>query len=72
MAVPRKILDLVSLDAGQKVELTVENGRLIIEPAKKRRYTLRQLLSRCRANDLAPPLKDRQWLDGGPAGRELL
>ena len=72
MAVPKKILNLIHLDAGSTVELSVHNGRLLVEPRKRPSYTLAELLSRCRPTDLAPRRKDRQWLQGGPAGRELL
>ncbi len=70
MAVPRKILRLVQLDVGSRVDVNVDNGRLVIEPRKQPRYTLAEL-ARCRRSDLAPKRADRAWLDGGPAGREL-
>ena len=72
MVVPKKILNLVHLDAGSQVELSVQDGRLIVEPRKQPRYTLAELLSRCRRSDLAPKRKDRSWLRGGPAGGELI
>jgi len=72
MAVPKKILDLVDLDAGSKVDLSVENGRLIVEPRKKPKYTLDELLARCRPSDLKPSRKDRAWLRGGPVGKEMI
>jgi antitoxin ChpS len=72
MTVPKKILGLVHLDAGSKVELRVHGGRLIVEPGKRPRYTLAELLSRCRPNDLAPKQTDDRWLRGGPVGRELI
>lgn len=72
MAVPKKILDLVHLEAGSTVDLSVRDGRLIVAPRKKPRYTLAELLSRCRPLDLAPRRKDGRWLRGGPVGRELL
>jgi antitoxin ChpS len=72
LAVPKKILNLVHLDAGSRVEISVQNGRLVIEPPKKPRYTLAELLSRCRPTDLRPRRKDKQWLQSPPAGRELL
>ena len=48
MAVPKKILSRVDLDAGSRVRVSVENGRLIIDPRTKPRYRLSELLSRCR------------------------
>lgn len=72
MAVPKKILGLVRLDAGCTVELSVENGRLLVDPSPKPRYTLAELLSRCRPGDLAPRRADKRWLRDGPAGREII
>ena len=72
MAVPKKILSLVGLDAGSQVEVSVENGRLIVEPKKRRRYTLAELLSRCRQEDLTPGDKDQAWLQGRRTGKEAL
>ena len=72
MAVPKKILSLVDLEAGSRVQVSVENGRLIVEPKKKPRYTLAELLSRSRRSDLAPRRKDRAWLETRPVGREAL
>jgi antitoxin ChpS len=70
MAVPKKILSLVDLDAGSQVEVSVERGRLIVEPKKKPRYTLAELLPRSRRADLRG--KDRAWLETRPVGKEEL
>jgi antitoxin ChpS len=72
MAVPKKILNLVDLDVGSRVQVSVDNGRLIIQPESKPHYTLAELLSRCRRSDLIPRRTDRAWLASGPAGKELL
>lgn len=72
MAVPKKILGLVDLHAGSEVELSVEGGRLIVAPKSKPRYTLAQLLARCRRSDLAPRPRDREWLHAQPVGKEEL
>ena len=72
LAVPKRILDLVELSAGSRVELSVDQGRLIVEPKRKPRYTLAELLSKCRPGDLRPRRRDREWLDSPPKGREIL
>ncbi|WP_225772564.1 AbrB/MazE/SpoVT family DNA-binding domain-containing protein [Inquilinus sp. Marseille-Q2685] len=71
LAVPPAILDILHLDAGAKVGLTVDNGRLVIEPQGRPRYTLDELLAQCDPSaDLTP--EDREWLDAKPVGSELL
>ena len=72
MPVPKKILSLVDLRAGSQVQISVEKGRVVVEPKKKPRYTLAELLAQCRRSDLAPHPKDRAWLSGGPVGKEAL
>jgi antitoxin ChpS len=69
LAVPRPILDLLRLEAGAAVGLSVEQGCLIIEPAAKPRYTL-EALAQCDP-DAAMSQEDRDWLDLTPSGREL-
>jgi antitoxin ChpS len=71
LAVPPALLDLLELRPGAKVGLAVESGRLIVEPPKRPRYTLKELLAQC---DLKAPITkgEREWLDSKPAGGELI
>jgi len=71
LAVPPALLDLLHLQAGAKVEIAVESGKLVIEPQTKPRYTLKELLAQC--NPKARCTKEeREWLDSPPVGGELL
>jgi antitoxin ChpS len=70
MVVPKKILSLLDLEAGSQVRIGVEDGRIVIEPESKPRYTLAQLLSRCKRSDLAPKRSDREWFGGPSIGKE--
>ena len=72
MAVPKKILSLVDLKAGSQVRIAVENGRVVIEPRAKPHYTLAELLAKSPRNALKPSRKDREWLSGGPVGKEAI
>jgi antitoxin ChpS len=71
LAVPPAILDLLHLQAGTTVGLSVDHGRLVIEPQPRRRYTLAELLA---ASDYSEPqpLEEREWVDAPAVGRELL
>lgn len=71
LAVPPAILDLLQLSAGARVGLAVDNGRLVVEPQARPRYTLEELLAQCDVT-AASEDEDREWLSGGPAGRELI
>lgn len=43
MAVPPALLDLLQIGAGAKVGLAVDNGRMIVDPKPRPRYTLEEL-----------------------------
>lgn len=71
LAVPPALLDLLRLRPGARVGLAVESGRLVIEPQKRPRYTLQELLAQC--DPKAPRTKEeREWLDSKPTGGELI
>ena len=65
------LLDVLQLRAGAKVGLAVRGGRLVVEPQRRPRYTLDELLARC--DPKAPRSnEDREWLDDRPVGGELI
>ncbi len=71
LAVPPALLDMLHLQPGSKVGLAVQNGRLVVEPRQRPRYTLDELLAQC--NPKAPRRKeDREWLNSKPVGSELI
>jgi antitoxin ChpS len=71
LAVPPSILDILHLNAGATVGLTVNGGRLVIEPRRKPRYSLDQLLALC-DREGAVAAEDKVWLNGQAAGAELV
>jgi antitoxin ChpS len=71
MVVPPAILDQLGLRAGAAVTLAVEGQRIVVEPERKPRYTLDQLLTECDARAVESA-EDREWLSTPPVGRELL
>ena len=71
LAVPPALLDVLELCAGARVDIGIEEGRLIVRPRTQIRYTLDELLAQC--DDSAPADEaDRAWLEDKPAGNELL
>ena len=66
VTLPRQMLRTLGLAAGASVAVTLENGRLVLSPARPR-YTLDELLAGMRAGDMptAPG-----WADAPPVGRE--
>jgi antitoxin ChpS len=71
LAVPPALLDILDLRAGAKVGLAVQRGRLVVEPQHRPHYTLDELLAQC--NPKAPRSnEDREWLNDGHSGSELI
>jgi antitoxin ChpS len=71
LTVPPALLDVLHLTAGAKVGLSVDNGRLVIEPQARPRYTMAELLA---ASDYSQPQphEEREWIDAPAVGGELI
>ena len=70
VAIPKAFLESLGLVANAKVVLSIEGGRLVIEPQPKRRYSLAELLAQCDLS-VPPTEEDRQWDAAKPVGREV-
>jgi antitoxin ChpS len=68
----KKILSLVDLKAGSQVRVGVENGRVVLEPQTKPHYALAELLAKSSRKAPKPSREDREWLSGGPVGKEAI
>ncbi len=73
LAVPPALLELLELRSGAHVRIDVEDGRLIVTPRPRPRYTLEELLAQCdkAAPDDSPDDSDDAWLQARPVGKEL-
>ena len=71
LAIPKSMLEGLSLHANQKVGVSISDGRIIVEPKVRPRYTLTELIAQC---DLDEPIsaEDREWLDAAAVGREAI
>jgi antitoxin ChpS len=71
LALPPALLDLLQLKVGATVSVEVADGRLVVDPQPKPRYTMEELLA---LSDFSQPLtqEDREWLDAPPVGGELI
>lgn len=71
LSVPPAILEMLHLKAGSTVGVSVDGGRLVIEPQPRPHYTLAELLA---ASDYSQPQpsEEREWVDAPAVGRELI
>lgn len=75
LAVPPALLNILQLEAGAKVGVAVESGRLIVEARPRPRYTLAELLAQCSPKarrSKQGSKREREWLNSKPVGRELI
>ena len=71
LSVPPALLDVLHLRPGAKVDIAVQSGRLIVEPLRRPRYTLDELLTQCKPKARRSK-EEREWLDDKPAGCEIV
>ena len=71
LAIPRPMLDALDLAPDASVGLSIEGGRLVVDPNRRRRYSLDELLAQCKPSARFSR-QDRDWTTGRTAGRELI
>jgi antitoxin ChpS len=71
LAVPPVLLEMLQLQAGAKVGVAVESGRLVVEPHRRRRYTVEELVAQSKPKARRTK-EDREWTRGKSVGRELI
>jgi len=71
LAVPPSFLDQLHLQVGATVGMAVADGRLVVDPKPRSRYTLAELLA---ASDYSQPqpADEREWVDAPAVGNELI
>jgi antitoxin ChpS len=71
VAIPKAMLDALDLKPDTAVGLSIKGGKLVVDPKKRRRYSLDELLAQCR-RPARRSREEREWLASPPVGRELI
>jgi antitoxin ChpS len=71
LAIPKPILDALDLTPNASVGLSIKAGSLVVDPKRRRRYSLDELLAQCKPT-ARRSRRDRDWIAGAPVGRELI
>jgi antitoxin MazE len=66
LRIPKSLAEQAGVEAGSEVDLAVEDGELIVRPARRPRYDLTQLLGGVTARNI-----HREIDTGQPVGREV-
>lgn len=71
LTIPKAMLDALDLASNAPVGLSIKAGRLVVDPKKRRRYSLDELLAQCKPSARSSR-EDRDWVESPPVGRELI
>nr|WP_299497795.1 antitoxin [uncultured Rhizobium sp.] len=71
MAIPKPLLDTLGIAANAKLDLTVEDGKLVAVPRKRPKYTLEELLAQCDPNAEITE-EEKMWMNLEPVGKEII
>lgn len=71
MVIPKPLLESLNLGANSKVALAIEDGKLVVMPQRKPRYSLDELLGQCDP-DAGQDQDEHEWLEDGPVGNEAI
>ena len=66
LRIPKAFAQQTSIKRGSSVALTVENGRMVMKPLRRRKYTLHELVSKITPQNRHP---ETDW--GKPVGKEV-
>lgn len=69
LSVPPALLEILHLRAGATVGVSLDGGRLIVEPQPRPKFTLAELLAASDYSKPQPP-EEREWVDAPAVGRE--
>jgi antitoxin ChpS len=69
VAIPPQLAEELRVSAQSSVDISVEDGALVLRPAR-RRYGLADLLAQCEPGELISD-EDREWLGAPAIGREV-
>ncbi len=68
--IPAALLKELELDVGDKIDATIQDGKLVIAPQVKKKYSLDELLAKC---DKSAPMPEeyKEWDDMESIGNEV-
>jgi antitoxin MazE len=65
LRIPKSLAEEAGVEAGSEVDLSLEDGQLVVTPTRQRKYRLRDLLRKVTSENVHDEIDT-----GGPVGRE--
>lgn len=66
LRIPKSFAEQTFIESGSSVDLSIQDGKLIVEPIKQESYDLNELLSEVKETNL-----HREYFADEPKGKEL-
>jgi antitoxin MazE len=66
LRLPKPLLERLGLKEGSEVDIRIEGNRIVVEPTRRRRYTMAELLE-----GMTPDNRPEEVDWGPPVGREV-
>lgn len=70
MTIPKSLLEALDLRANSKVDLSIDQGHIVIAPRRRPKYTMEELLAQCDPTAEGDAY-DVEWDRMEPVGREI-
>jgi len=70
VSIPKTIVQLLGLSVGSKLDLTVEDNKIVLTPITEEELSLQSLLNGSPKKCFAITDEDREWIDTKPVGKE--
>lgn len=71
VSIPKTIVKMLSLHAGSKLDLSVQDNKIVLTPVEED-LTLEALLAESPKECFAITDEDREWINSKPGGKEVL
>lgn len=71
VSIPKTIVQLLGLSVGSKLDLTVEDNKIVLTPIAEEELSLQSLLKGSPKECFKITEEDRDWIDAKPVGKEI-
>lgn len=71
VSIPKTIVQMLGLSVGSKLDITVEENRIVLTPSPEDDVSLESLLKGSPKECFAVTEEDREWISAKPVGREI-
>lgn len=71
VSIPKTIVQMLGLSVGSKLDITVEENRIVLTPASDEELSLESLLKGSPKECFMVTDEDRAWINAKPVGREI-